>query len=108
MAEWRKKAYAMFGFKRGDYSSRWGVASLFSDLYEMAIKATDEGDRERLDRIFEYALWADGQNAENLRSAADINFFMPSLRHTGLAEEAEHRLTPELMEEKRSLLIEAG
>ncbi len=85
MAVWRTKACGLFGFKRDEYSHIHSIARLFGDLHHMAERAATTGRSELLDRIFEYVQWADAQNAENLRSAADIAFFMPVLRDPQLA-----------------------
>ncbi len=108
MAVWRTKACDLFGFKRDEYSHTHSIARLFGDLYHMAERAATTGRSELLDRIFEYVQWADAQNAENLRSAADIAFFMPVLRDPQLAAAARSRLPAALLTAKSRLLSTPG
>lgn len=98
---WRKRAYEAFGFEAGAYSYAHGKVALFADLREMAKRAIADGDEEMLDRIFDYAVWADSQNAENLRSAADIEFFIPVCRDSELAQAAESRVPNDVLSQKR-------
>jgi len=104
---WRKRAYETFGFEAGAYSYSHGKVALFADLREMAKRAIAGGDEDMLDRIFDYAMWADLQNAENLRSAADIEFFIPTCRDPELAQAAESRMPSALLSQKRALLVGA-
>ena len=108
MAVWRTKACELFGFERDAYSHAHGVVALFDNLHHMARRASNVGDRQLLDRIFQYATWADAQTAENLRSAADIMFFGPILRDPQLASEAKARLPEALLSAKSHLLGAAG
>ncbi|HWB20907.1 MAG TPA: hypothetical protein VG711_11445 [Phycisphaerales bacterium] len=108
MSEWRKKAYEMFGFESGAYSYSQGKTQLFADLFEMARKASTTCDSSRLDRVFEFVMWANQQTAENLRSAADIVFFIPLFRDAALLHEAQSRLPEPLLTSKRRLTGEAA
>jgi hypothetical protein len=108
MAIWRTKAYEMFGFSTGSYSFKWGMVALFADLREMARQSARCGDSQLLDRIFEYVLWVETQNAENLKSAADIEFFMPVCRDEVLYREAILRLPADLLARIRSQNSEDG
>ena len=108
MAVWRTKACDLFGFEPGAYSNAHGVAELFADLHDMAKRACGSGDSVSLDRIFEFASWADAQVAENLRSAADIAFFGPVLRDPQLAAEAKTRLDQTTFTKKAHLATTAG
>ena len=104
MAIWRTKAYEMFSFAAGEYSSTRGVVDLFADLRVMAQRAAKADDSALLDRIFHYALWADEQtNAGHLRSAADIEFFMRLFDNPILASAAAKRMPPQLLGEKRAM-----
>lgn len=102
---WRKRAYDTFGFKPGGYSYSNGKVELFGDLRDMAKRAVACGDTNMLDRIFDYAMWADSQNAEGLRSAADIEFFMPVCRDPELVQAAESRMPSEVLIQKHTLLV---
>ncbi|UCD75178.1 MAG: hypothetical protein JSV91_15515 [Phycisphaerales bacterium] len=105
---WRKKAYEMFGFEPGSYSYAHGKVDLFADLLEMARRAARTGDSAMLDRVFEYVGWADKQIAENLRSSADITFFIPMFSDDELLREASKRLSPAVLEAKRALALETA
>lgn len=105
---WRKKAYDMFGFKAGSHSYAHGKVGLFADLFEMVKQAARDSDAELLDRIFEYVLWADQQDAENLRSASDISFFFPMLKDASLVHEAEKRLPHDVIESRRAMTMESA
>lgn len=107
MAVWRVKAYEAFGFRRGSYSYAHGIADLFADLHHMTVEAHRAGDEALLERIFEYALWANEQKAENLRSAADIAFFLPLLADEANAGLARKHLPASVLDEKLRLLAEA-
>ena len=96
----------MFGLRSGSYSFSNGKVALFDDLREMAKAAIDAQDSAQLDRIFEYVMWADQQNAENLRSAVDISFFIPLFSDEDLLSEASKRLPCEMLTAKRSLTTE--
>ncbi len=96
----------MFGLRPGSYSFSNGKVALFDDLREMAKAAVDAQDSAQLDRIFEYVIWADQQNAENLRSAVDISFFIPLFSDEGLLSEASKRLPCEMLTAKRALATE--
>jgi hypothetical protein len=94
----------MFGFAAGAYSYTHGVVELFADLRLMAQRAANTNDSALLDRIFQYALWADDQkNTGRLRSAADIEFFMRLFNNHALASAAASRMPPELLAEKRTM-----
>ena len=109
MAIWRTKAYEMFGFAAGAYSYTHGVVQLFADLRVMAQRAAKADDSALLDRIFQYALWADAQkNASHLGSAADIEFFIRLFDDPALASAAAQRMPPELLAEKRSMATGTG
>jgi hypothetical protein len=101
---WRTKAYDMFGFKPGAYSYAKGKVELFADLFIMATRAAAADDEALLDRIFEYVQWADRQNAENLKSAVDIAFFLPMLADEHLLSHARRRISSTALTEKRILL----
>ena len=103
---WRKKAYEVFGFKPGSYSFSNGKDALFDDLREMAKMAIGAQDSAQLDRIFEYVIWADEKNAENLRSALDISFFIPLFSDEDLLSEASKRLPCDILTAKRALATE--
>ncbi len=105
---WRKRAYELFGFEPGSYSFAHGKVSLFEDLREMAKLAAETRDSALLDRIFEYVSWADQQNAENLRSAADVVFFIPLFNDEALLREASMRLPPATLAAKRALVQESN
>jgi hypothetical protein len=62
MAAWRTKAYALFGFKPGSYSSARGKVDLFADLVVLASRALAEGDDELVARIVHYVCWAASQS----------------------------------------------
>ena len=94
----------MFGFRPGAYSYAHGKVALFEDLRVMATRAVADRDSELLDRIFEYVVWADRQNAENLRSTADLVFFIPMLADKALLREATARVPPSVLVAKRALV----
>lgn len=101
--QWRKKASDVFGLEAGRYSHAHGKVDLFADLLEMARHAARNGDSKCLDRIFNYVMWADQQHAENLRSTADIVFFLPMLNDDELLREAIRRVPPDVIESKRAM-----
>lgn len=104
MAKWRMMAYDKFGFEPGRYSQAHGKVALFNDLLAVAKSAAEAGNDDFVDRAFEYALWADRQTDEGLRSAADIEFFMPMFDDKQFLREAEARLPAEVLEAKRALV----
>jgi hypothetical protein len=101
---WRKKAYEMFGFKPGAFSFAQGKVELFAELRDMAQRAAHQRDSALLDRIFEYALWAEKQNAEDLKSTVDIVFFIPLLGDETLLREANPRVPTEILQAKRAMV----
>lgn len=105
MAAWRTKACEAFGFQAGTYSTRWGVNLLLSDLFGRLERASIEGDADLLARIVEYVLWVDSQSdAENLRSAADIAFFVPLLSRPELCRQVHAYMPASFLEAKRDTL----
>ena len=105
MAVWRTRAYDLFGFKAGEYSSARGKIELLADLIVMAQRAGAENDGDLLDRIAEYVRWAARQKADDLQSAVDLAFFLPMFRDAKIQELFRDRFPGELVAEKNRLLM---
>lgn len=94
----------MFSYAPGAFSYARGKAELFAELRAKAMDAASVGDDELLDRIFEYVRWADQQtSSEALRSAADIEFFMPIVSDSAMRAIASSRLPKPLFDAKERL-----
>jgi hypothetical protein len=83
--------------------------ALFADLWDLTIRAVEQGDEDFVRRVCEYAAWADQQvNAGRLRSAADTVFFLPMLGNPSVLQVARRFLPDELIERKHRLLDDAA
>jgi hypothetical protein len=107
MAAWRTKAYALFGFEPGSYSSARGKVDLFADLVGMARRALAGGDEELLGRIAGYVTWAARQPSEGLASAVDLAFFLPVFRDAALCAGLRGRVPEDLFSDKWQALMES-
>ena len=84
MAVWRTKAYELFGFKPGSYSTSRGKFLLFDDLVAMARRALLAGDQGMLRRIVDYVSWTDRQTSDKLVAALEGYFLLPIFRDSEL------------------------
>lgn len=106
MAVWRTKACELFGFNPAEYSFAHGKKELFADLIQFARDAGCAQDEAVLNRISDYVTWASRQKSEELASVVDLAFFLPVFRDPTLHELFRHRLNPDLLNSKWSLLME--
>jgi len=104
MAEWRKRACALFGHNPGQYSYSRGKVDLLADLVEKAKEAIRLEDEETLVKICDYVCWGAEQKSEQLESAVDLAFFLPVLRDHKLCDEIKKRIPPRLFSEKQRIL----
>lgn len=106
MAVWRTKAYLTFDVTPGSYSYAVGKLGLMTDMVEWVRAAVDDGDNVQIRKIVDYVVWAAGQNSDELASVVDLAFFLPIFRDTPLSAQLMPHFPPELVAEKRRILME--
>lgn len=107
MAAWRTRAYEMFDFRPGAYSSARGKVELLADLFAMLRRAAKVGDDGAISRVLSYVEWAAAQKgADGLASAIDLAFFLPAFRDPDVCGLLKARLPEALLSEKWRVLVE--
>lgn len=76
MANWRRKALALFPDMRDDVQRPgFTVYMVFFELLPMVREAHQENDVERLRRIYGFAEWCFEQKAKDLSNASGVAFY---------------------------------
>lgn len=75
---WRRKALEAFPELRRELNDKHEIGSIYalwSELRPMVRKAHQEGDEDRLTRIYDFALWCYRQKAKDLWNSAGVGFY---------------------------------
>lgn len=101
MANWRRKALALFPEMRHDVQRPdFSIYMVFFDLLPMCREAHKSGDVETLRRIYGFAEWCFEQEAEDMWNAAGVAFYEHLFDgHHSLWEAIVQWLSPRVIED---------